>query len=304
MSKDVDRRGWQVAVAAGCELGERPVWDSRTRSLVWVDVLGGVLHRSVPPEDGPGPWADRGLSVPAPVGAAALRADGGLVLAAGSGLHQLDRLGRPDVEPVPVDVPPGARFNDAACDPVGRFLAGTTSPPGSPRSGVLWSLDPAGQVRPVLEGVQESNGLDWSTDGAVLFYVDSGEPVVRRYAYDLASGRVGQRLADLAVISDGGGVPDGLVVDADGAVWVALWEGGAVRRYSPDGLLLAHLELPVSRPTCPALAGPGLGILVVTSAWEGMEAEARGAEPWAGHVLTTRVGATGRPPHRFAASPS
>jgi sugar lactone lactonase YvrE len=155
----------------------------------------------------------------------------------------------------------------------------------------------------VLEGVTESNGLGWSLDGSVAYYVDSGEPVVRRYAYDQAVGTFGQRLADLAVLTEGEGVPDGLVVDAAGAVWVALWEGGAVRQYAPDGELLRHLPTPVSRPTCPGFAGPGLDVLVVTSAWEGMGQAERHAELWAGHLLTAPVGAVGCLPHRYGGGP-
>lgn len=291
---------WDVAVAGGCEIAERPVWDERSGSLVWVDVTRGVVHRSAPTPGVPLQWTDTSVTVGATVGAAAVRWDGGLVVAADSAFLQLDGQGRPDTDPVGVDMPPAARFNDAACDPSGRLLAGTTSSPDGPGNGVLWSFSPSGQVRTLLEGLVESNGLAWSSDGAILYYVDSGEPFIRRYSYDVETGSLGQRLPDLAVIDDGDGVPDGLVVDADGAIWVALWGGAAVRRYAPNGELQIHLGMPVSQPTCPGFVGPGLRRLVITTGWEGLTPSQRHQEPWAGHVLTAPVPAAGRPSHLFA----
>ena len=94
-------------------------------------------------------------------------------------------------------------------------------------------------------------------------------------------------------------MPDGLVVDADGAVWVALWEGGAVRRYAADGTLLVHLDVPVSLPTCPGFAGPRLDQLVVTTAWQELEPAARADQPWAGHLLVAPLAVRGRLPQRF-----
>lgn len=291
---------WTTLVPSDNELGERPLWDASTGTVVWVDVHAGTLHRATPPAEGrAAPWADSTVPVGSTVGAVALRADGGLVAAADSAFLLLDAHGRPDADPVEVALPEGQRFNDAACDPAGRLLAGTTSVSGSPGGGVLWSLAPDRRYTTLLEGVTESNGLDWSGDATVLYYVDSGEPVVRRYAYDVADGRLGHRLADLAVLDPGEGVPDGLVVDSDGAVWVALWQGGALRRYAPDGALLARADLPVAQPTCPCFAGPALDLLVVTTAWEGLSPEQRDVQPLAGSLLGAVPGPTGRPPHRF-----
>ncbi len=289
---------WRVVVAAGCEIGERPVWDARSGSVVWVDMTAGAVHRSLPRLDGA--WTDSSYPVGLDLGMVALRRDGGLVAATDSAFVFLDAIGRPDATPVSVDLPDGSRFNDGGCDPMGRLLAGTTSAPDAPGNGVLLSLDQHGNVRVLLEGIVESNGLDWSKDGRTLYYVDSGEPVIRRYAYDAESGTVGERLTDLAVTGSMPVTPDGLVVDADGAVWVAMWEGGSIRCYAPDGSLVSDLPVPVTRPTCPAFIGPGLDILVVTTAWEGLSSDEREHEPWAGHLLATAAPVRGRLPHRFA----
>jgi sugar lactone lactonase YvrE len=284
--------GFAVALPAGVELGERPVWDDVDETLVWVDIPGGAVHRL----DAAG--LDTHVVLPGTVGAAGLRRGGGLIVACGSALRFLDADGHEDRDPIDVVLAPRTRFNDGACDPAGRFLVGTASTAGAIGAGVLLSVDRSGAVRTLLEGVTESNGLAWSPDGGVLYYVDSGGQAVRTYVYDAAAGTIGAR-GDLVVIDPADGVPDGLATDADGAVWVALWEGGAVRRYAPDGALLATLATPVSRPTCPGFGGAALDRLYVTTAREGLDAAGRAREPWAGHVLVCDPGVRGASAHLF-----
>ena len=197
-------------------------------------------------------------------------------------------------------MPADARFNDGACDPAGRFWAGTVTVDVRPGAGALYRLDPDCSVSLVLDGVTESNGLAWSLDGGTFYFIDSGEPEprIRAFACDLATGELG-RAADLVRFPGGGPVPDGLVVDAEGSLWVAIWGGGQVHRYAPDGELLAVLPVPVSQPTCPAFGGPGLDELYLTTAWEGMTAGQRATEPLAGHVLRATPGARGHPGYSF-----
>ena len=287
------RGAWSVALAAGCELAERPVWDEHDQSLVWVDILGGSAHRL---SSGGG---DSAIAVGAPLGAAGLRHGGGLILASAGALVFLDAAGRCDREPIAAALPAGVRFNDGACDPAGRFLVGTTSLDGQRERGALLAVWPDGHIDVLLEGVTESNGLCWSPDGGTLYYVDSGEQHIRAYAYDVGTGRLGAR-RDVVRIDDADGVPDGLAIDRSGAIWVALWEGSAVRRYAADGRRLAHLPLPVSRPTCPGFGGGELDRLFVTSAWEGMTPAGRAGERWAGHILVCDPGVSGMPANRFA----
>ena len=285
--------GWETAFADDAELAERPLWDERTGSVVWVDAYGGSVHRLF--EDG----GHTRLDVGAPLGAAGLRAGGGLVVARGGGVAFIAPDGTADRPEIGFGLATNVRFNDGACDPAGRFLIGTCAADGSTGQGALYSVHPGGGVEELLAGVTESNGLAWSADGRTMYYVDSGEPCVRAYAYDVESGRLGAR-RDLAVFADGDGIPDGLIVDADDAVWVAMWEGAAVRRYSPDSELLIQVETPVSRPTCAAFGGPGLDRLYLATAWEGMGADQRAREPLAGSLLVCRPGVHGVPAARFA----
>jgi sugar lactone lactonase YvrE len=293
---------WTILARSGCEIAERPVWDAPTASLLWVDIPTGRVHRSRPTAETE-PWTDEVMQVGRQVGAVALRTDGGLIAAADSAFLFLDAHGRPDADPIPVDLPVDQQFNDAACDPAGRFLAGTNSTVGADGGGVLLSLDPLLRCWTLLEGITESNGLGWSADGNVFYYVDSGEPVIRRYDYDVEHGLIGARLADLAVFDAADGVPDGLVVDDADAVWVAMWGGGALRRYAPDGALLAHVSVPATQPTCPGFAGPDLDLLVVTSGWEGLTSQERAADPSAGDVFVMRGPVVGRQPLRFGGIP-
>jgi sugar lactone lactonase YvrE len=224
------------------------------------------------------------------------------VLAAADGFRLTGPEGLSETGPLR---PPGmgddVRFNDGACDPAGRFWAGTVAHDVRPGAGALYRLDPDGTITTVLEGVTESNGLGWSPDGGILYYIDSGErePRVRAFDYDLETGRIGWEPHELIGFPPGPVVPDGLVVDAEGCLWVAMWGGGEVRRYAPTGGLLATFPVPVSRPTCPGFGGPGLADLYLTTAWEGMDDQQRAAEPLAGHLLRTRPGTEGLPAGTF-----
>jgi sugar lactone lactonase YvrE len=286
---------WEVAVAAGAELGERPVWDPNTDCLIWVDINVGELHQlSLGVGDA---WAGDSIIGRAgvSVGAAAPRAGGGYVLAAADGFRLIGADG--ETAGLPIE-PPGmagnVRFNDGACDPAGRFWAGTAATDGQTGTGSLYRLDPDYSVAEVFSGVTESNGLGWSPDATVFYYTDSGEAQsrVRAFGFDLRTGDLGGE-RDLIRFEPSDGTADGLVVDADGGLWIAMWDGGCVRRYSPDGELLGRYPVPVSRPTCPGFGGPELDELYLTTAWEGMQAELRAAEPLAGHLLRAKPGQRG-----------
>jgi sugar lactone lactonase YvrE len=286
-----------VAVPAGAELGERPVWDAAARCLIWVDIHAGRLHR-YRPGGIDAVVVEAGVSL----GAAAPRRRGGYVLAAGDGFRFADAAGRLEGGPLrPPGMDEDLRFNDGACDPAGRFWAGTVALDRRPGAGMLYRLDAGRRVTATLDGVTESNGIGWSPDGRLMYHIDSGEarPRVRVFGYDVAAGRIGAG-RDLITFAPSDGTPDGLVVDAQGGLWIAMWNGGEVRRYSAAGGLLDTVQLPVSCPTCPGFGGPGLRDLYVTSAWEGMDAAARAAEPMAGHLFRITATASGQPGDGYA----
>ncbi|MEW2446457.1 SMP-30/gluconolactonase/LRE family protein [Streptomyces parvulus] len=262
----------EVAVRAEAALGEGPTWDPATGRLLWIDVLGSRVHTYDPAS---GRRTVRRTEQH--VGAVKPRAGGGLVLNLRDGIGLLD----PDGgfrwlhrEPVP-----GRRANDAAVAPDGSLWAGTMRYDEAPGGGTLTRFTADGTAEAVLDDVTVSNGTGWSPDGRLMYYVDS--PTRRIDVFDVTdSGAVTGR-RPLAVVEEGAGFPDGLCVDADGCVWVALWDGAAVRRYTPSGDLDRVLTLPVPRVTACAFGGPGLTDLYVTTARVGL----RPPPPLAGSLL-------------------
>ncbi len=281
----------------GVELAERPVWDATVGCLIWVDINAGQLHQFCVDQSGRDAGDRVIVTAGVPVGAAAPRAGGGYVLAAADGFRLITADGAADGPPLrPAGMPEHVRFNDGACDPAGRFWAGTYATDGQRGTGSLYRLDPDGSVTVALGGVTESNGLAWSPDASAFYYTDSGEEQsrVREFKFDLGSGALGDE-RDLIRFAPGDGIADGVVVDAEGCLWIAMWEGGCVRRYSAGGDLIGLYPVPVSQPTCPGFGGPGLAELFVTTAWESLDDARRAAEPLAGLLLRTRPGVSGLP---------
>jgi sugar lactone lactonase YvrE len=284
-----------LALDVRAELGEGPIWDDRRQRLLFVDIMRGYVH-----EFDPATGQDRVLEVGQPVGAVVLAERGDWILAAQDGFHRLDPATGTRTHIAGVEAGRSeTRMNDGAVDPAGRFWAGTMGVDGKAEQGALYRLDPDGSVHRMLSPVSISNGIDWSPDARLMYYADTPTRRIDVFDFDLATGAIGNR-RPFVTIPEAHGHPDGLVADADGALWVAFWGGSAVRRYLPDGRLDRVIELPVSRVTKPAFGGPGLQDLYITSAWIGLDAAARAAETLAGGLFRCRPGVRGRPARRFA----
>jgi sugar lactone lactonase YvrE len=284
--------GVEVVVESRAELGEGPIWDSRTNRLVWVDILGRRIHLT---DTGSG--GGDAIEVPMHVGAVAPRAAGGFVAALQDGFWVVGD-GPPRRITRVAEARPGLRFNDGKCDAAGRFWAGTMAYDQSTGAAALYRLDPDGQATRVLEGVTISNGLAWSVDGRTMYFIDTPTQRVDAFSFTPSTGEVGDR-RPLIRIPREAGAPDGMTIDAEGGLWVALWGGGAVHRYL-DGQLDRVLRLPVSQPTSCTFGGEELDELYVTSAWEGLSAAERRQQPLAGAVFRGRPGVRGIPAAAFA----
>ncbi|MFF7367609.1 SMP-30/gluconolactonase/LRE family protein [Streptomyces tricolor] len=277
---------YEVAVRAEATLGEGPTWDPATGRLIWLDILGMRLHTYDPAS---GRRTVR--TTPQHIGAAKPRAGGGLVLNLRDGVGLLDPDGTfrwLHHEPVP-----GRRANDAAVAPDGSLWAGTMRYDEAPGGGTLSRLTGDGTVRTVLPDVAVSNGTGWSPDGRLMYYIDSPTRRVDVFDHD-ADGRVGNR-RPLVEIEEGAGFPDGLTVDAEGCVWVALWDGGAVRRYTPSGDLDRVITLPTPRTTACAFGGPDLIDLYITTARTGLSSP----HPLSGSLLVVPGAGQGLPQPAF-----
>ena len=278
----------EIAAPAVDELGECPVWLHATQQLLRVDIHApAIVLRSA--------GSERRRAVAAPVGFALPAVGGALIAGVGRELIWLDGL---DAEPRHIAAVEAGRtanrFNDAACDPRGRLWAGTMSTTRIPGTAALYRLEPGGVPEVALPGVTISNGLDFNLDATRLYYVDSPAQRIDAIDFDVDRGQLGTR-RPFARIAPEDGLPDGLCVDADGGLWIALFGGGALRRYTPDGAVDAHIPLPVTNPTCPAFGDPDLSTLYVTSARHRLAAPG----PLDGSLLRLRPGVSGRRTHAF-----
>jgi sugar lactone lactonase YvrE len=239
--------------------------------------------------------ATRAIEVPGPVAALVRpRSAGGYVVGVERGVALMDDDGEADMlcELVRED---GIRLNDGGCDPQGRLWCGTMAYDARPGAGSLFRVEPDGSVETVLEDVTISNGIGWTPDGATAFYVDTATGQIDAFAFDGSEGTLRDRRCFARIT--GGGKPDGLAVDADGGVWVALWEGGAVHRYAPDGSLDAVVELPCSLVTACAFGGDDLAELYITTSRLDLP---EGSERAAGSLFVCEPGVRGQPVLEFA----
>lgn len=284
----------ELVLDARADLGEGPRWDARGQRLLWVDIMRGRIH-SFRPAKG----ACRSVDARRPVGALACAADGGVVLAVAGGFARLDFDSGTVTLLATVETDrPQNRMNDGACDPGGRFWAGTMALDERPQAGALYRLDPDGTVHTMLTEVSISNGIDWSLDGRRMYYVDSPTRRIDVFDFDPATGAIADRRPFVNVPAEAG-IPDGLTVDAAGFVWLALWGGAALHRYDPEGARERIVPLPVTHPTSCAFGGPDLDELYVTSARRPLSADERARQPMAGGLIRLRPGVAGRPSGLF-----
>ncbi len=278
-------------------LGEGVRWDDRRNELLLVDILTGSLFR-YRVEPATTLTAVARHEIGRPLGAVApVEGDDGWVLAAGRGFARLGPDGRLAVVAEPA--PENFRVNDAAADPAGRFWAGVMAEDQRAGAGTVHVLAIDGTVTQALDGLTIPNGIDWSRDGRTMYLADSGQGLVFSFEFDADSGQLGKRRS---LIEFGGepGVGDGLTVDAGGDLWIALYGGGEVRRYSPDGRHKATVKVPAPQATSPGFGGPGLSTLFVATATEGYTDEQREAEPLSGRLFCARgIKANGLPARRF-----
>lgn len=284
----------QPADPPPAEHGEGPTWDAGRQEVLWVDLEVGLVRRAAVDGDRLTEVAVHaggetvGAVVPAAAGGWLLAADGGFTHLADDGTARVlvelagEGGGREG----------GTRMNDAACDPAGRFLAGTMAFDERPEAGALYCLDLDGTVRTLLDGTTITNGSGWSPDGGTFYLADSGPALVYAFDYDLAAGRLGRRRVLLEFDGDDG-VADGLTVDDEGCLWTALWGGGQVRRYSPDGDPLAVVEVPVAHTSSCAFAGPARDLLVISTSRRDLDEQQRREHPDAGRLFAARPGVTG-----------
>jgi sugar lactone lactonase YvrE len=267
------------------ELGESPCWDDRSGRLLWVDIGRGVVSSL---ELATGCRQDAEPRIPVSyVGIG----DHGVVVAGGTAVGVLDDAGR--WAPIAEVLPPasGTVLNDGKVDDEGRLWIGSYAPDGSTSAG-LFVLEEDGAPRSVMHGMSASNGIAWTDDA--MHTVDTPTGEITRWEFDALRG-IPHSPRRFAVIEEGAGLPDGMAADTDGGVWVALFGGGAIRRYDRHGAMSAQIPLPVTHPTSIAFGGPERSTLFITTSRHRLDAAARALQPCAGAVLAIDTPFRGRP---------
>ncbi|WP_067339222.1 SMP-30/gluconolactonase/LRE family protein [Stappia indica] len=274
----------------GAQLGEAPVWDPVARSLYWVDILHPAVYR-FDPATGLNETCETGKLVSSvmPCG------DGSLAVATQDGIEFLDFASgtlQPLVDPE-AGIPEN-RLNDAKVGPGGAIWVGSMRLDASKPSGALYRVAADGTVTRKESGISVSNGMAWSPDNRVFYFVDTVPGLIYAYDFEPGKGVLGNRRV-LARIPEGEGRPDGIAVDREGGVWCAIWDGWRVNRYLPDGRHERSIEMPVPRPTSVAFGGEDLATLYITSARTRLPASTLSEAPLSGGLFACTPGLSGVP---------
>jgi sugar lactone lactonase YvrE len=279
----------RMANTETCELGEGPVWDAARNRLLWVDIRRGLVLVGELREEAAVEIVDR-VAFAGTVGAVAVAESGDWLVAGGEELLIRSADGAVTRGPRLLPAGSGRRLNDGRPDPAGRFVVGSLCLDGESRTEVLVRLDEDGGIRTLDDDLTLSNGLAWSADGTRMYSVDTMRRTVFARSYDPATGRVGDR-AEFLHLEDG--FPDGMCLDAEEHLWIAMWGLGQVRRYSPGGELIAIIDVPAPHTSSIAFAGPDLDLLVITTATQDLTATQLAEFPESGRLFITRPGVRG-----------
>ncbi|WPV02015.1 SMP-30/gluconolactonase/LRE family protein [Mucilaginibacter sp. cycad4] len=275
---------YEVVVPHRCLLGEGPVWDAQMNTVCWVDIPNGEIHEFSLTDNG-----FRTMAIKDKIGAIALCTDGRFLAALKSGFAFIDRQnGKIKLIDHPEAHLPGNRFNDGKCDAVGRFWAGTMALSEETGAGSLYMIENDLSATVKIKGVSISNGLAWSPDNKIMYYIDTPTFEVVAYDYDIQTGNIANKRVAIQ-IPEKEGFPDGMTIDMDGMLWIAHWGGSQVARWDPDtGAKLLTVQLPVAHVTSCTFGGTHLNDLYITSARVGLSEKQLIEQPLAGSLFVVR----------------
>lgn len=280
----------KVVLDARATLGEGALWHPVENKLYWVDIEGRVLH-IFDPESGKDvtfPTGER-------VGTVVPIAGGGALVALQNGIHKIN-TGTGDMTLITDPIKnPEIRFNDGKCDPAGRFWVGTMALDSEKGAAVLYRMDADQRVHQMLDNVTVSNGIAWSADKKTMYYVDTPTATVRAFDYDNETGAISNGRVVIRV-AEGEGFPDGMTIDAEGKLWIAMWGGSGVARYDPlTGQLMEKIDVPAPHTTSCAFGGKNLETLYITTARTGLGEETLEKFPHSGALFAVKPGVKGVP---------
>ncbi len=278
-------------------LGEGALWHPTEKKLYWVDIEGKSLHIYDPVSK-----SDKQYPVGERIGTVVPATNGDALVALQNGIHQLDtRTGKLTFlnNPLPDS---NLRFNDGKCDPSGRFWVGSLALDSRRRGASLYRFDRDGTVHTMLDSVSISNGIVWSADRKTMYYNDTPTMTVQAFNYDDATGSISNRRVAVR-IPKGMGAPDGMTIDAEGKLWIALWGGGCVARFDPSsGELLQRVNVPAPNVSSCAFGGEKLETLYITTARAWVKPEKLEEFPLSGGLFAVKPGVNGVPAFFYQAA--
>ena len=275
------------------DLGEGLLWDERNQTIMWVDAFKKIVNVW-----NPATKETKSKEFDSLVTSIAKRESGGYVVAAGLKLIELNENLELTNES-PLEMPfDNVRTNDGNVDINGNYWVGAFANDAKPHQGNLRRISPNLDSKVFLKDITIANGMDWSPDNKIFYYIDTPTKKISRFKFNTETSEIEDELEAINV-SQYSGAPDGMCVDALGNLWVAFWGGGCVRSFSPSGELLAQVDVAATLVTNCAFGGPDLSTLYITCAVASYEDFVKGDEPLAGSLFKADVGAEGRLQNNF-----
>lgn len=270
-------------VSHTCILGEGPLWDHINQRILWVDIFANEIH-SYFIETG----EHKIFNTVQKPGAIALNQNGEIIAALENGFFKIVLETGSIKEIINPKTREETRFNDGKCDPAGRFWAGTLQEPGNKPVGRLYMLMNNGTTQTMLSGLSISNGMAWAPDGNTFYFVDTATLRIAAYDFNAQTGKItNERIC--VQIPEKDGYPDGMTIDNEGMLWVALWDGWKIARYNPlTGKEVLSIPLPVARPTSCIFGGKDLDDIYITSATFGLDEKSLSNQPLAGKLFVIK----------------
>ncbi len=285
----------ELLLDAKAIVAESPSWDSKKQLLYWVDIDGKKVHVYDPSKK-----VDKSIDAGQYVGCIAPKNSGGAILAMHHGIYFLDfETEKFTFVCDPESDKPNNRFNDGKCDAAGRFWAGTMNLDEKAPLGSLYKIDRDRSVTKIFDKVTVSNGIAWSPDNSIMYYIDSPTKSVFAFDFDLKTGTLSNKRIAVR-IPDGQGSPDGMTSDSEGMIWVAHWGGWRISRWDPhNGKLIEVINLPVEKVSSCVFGGKDLDELYITTASRGLDQEGFKKQPHAGGIFKLKTHVKGMPTYFY-----
>ncbi len=283
----------ELALKSECNVGEGPFWDEVEQKLYFVDIVNKQIKIFSPTSK-----LVETVQFNQEIGAVFLDQKSNLIVAARDGIFAATRDGVLETLLAPIELEDTSiRTNDAKCDAYGRMWVGTMAFDFTPGAAALFSFD-SKDLKKVVPDLTVSNGIGWSLDKKIMYFIDSPTKRVDIFDFDLESGELRNRRPFL-LLGDLDAFPDGLTTDEDGGVWVALFGGGEVRRFDSQGTLTHIVEIPVKQVTSCCFGGGDMSDLYITTAQNGMDSDSLIREPLAGSLFRVKTSFKGRKSNRY-----